>query len=190
MGLIIDRDYPVDYRGEELYKVTVKAGVLDLPWSINETAEKIAEQLRIEALNKGIKVLHVKVWVDWIWTPPSYIVTVEYIGALPTTASLQPTTMELLTVIVIALSTVFGFAIHVWDKNVERTTPVKEYTPEIPGECDEGYAYDKERNKCVRTEAPPPPPPAPWETLITLAIAGVAIYGITSILGLLKEKKG
>lgn len=190
MGLIIDRDYPVDYRGEELYKVTVKAGVLDLPWSINETAEKIAEQLRIEALNKGIKVLHVKVWIDWIWTPPSYIVTVEYIGALPTTASLQPTTMELLTVIVIALSIVFGFAIHVWDKNVERTTPVKEYTPKIPGECDEGYAYDKERNKCVRTEAPPPPPPAPWETLITLAIAGVAIYGITSILGLLKEKKG
>ena len=174
MSLIIDRDYPISYKGEPIYRVRIEAQVGALPWTANETAENLAEQLIIEARNKGIKIMHLKVWIDDVIPFMVYKVTVEYLGAFPPTATMAVPAWVGWAVIIGALTAAGIVVYFIISKIKEPVYELPPWTPLDPSECEKaGAVYDAEKNKCIPRGKIPEP------TLVTLG--ALIIFGVIAI---------
>lgn len=179
MELIIDRDLPIDYRGEPLVHVTTYLEGYTTNPDIRQLAEEMVNYINIEARNKGIKIMHIKIWHEAKYFPYfTHAFKIEYIGTRPPYASAMPILIGIIILALIALGIVIVQSATQWHI-ADVTSPVKEYTPEVPGKCKEGYDYDAKINKCVRVKPSQPPKDQTLQTVGAVLLIGALILYFT-----------
>lgn len=177
MPLLVDKDYPVSYHGEQVYKVHVEVATFSFPWDAETTAERVADQLIEEARKQGIEIMHVKVWIDST-IPTLYNVTVEYLGF----SRKVGTTAIPGAAIVIAALVALGIVIYFIIKEIK--TPIYDlppWTPLNPADCEKaGAVYDAKLNKCI-------PRGKTQDPLVTIAILILFAILATQIIQAMKR---